>query len=129
MRTMVLAAAASLAAIATPADAQDRPGSGGFMLFNPSENPAVDQWSASSAASFDRSGHRSGRHHDRHSDRGFDGPVGWYGGDWAYYNNRSFSSESYNDWWHDRPDRAFPRWMQNNQNCQRLWWSGGGWRC
>ena len=31
--------------------------------------------------------------------------------------------------WHDRPDRAYPRWMSNNQDCKRLWWSGGGWRC
>jgi hypothetical protein len=52
-----------------------------------------------------------------------------YGGEWAQYNNRTFDSDSYNDWWHDRPDRAFPRWMQSNQDCARLWWSGGGWRC
>ena len=52
-----------------------------------------------------------------------------YGGDWARYNNRSFEPDSYNDWWHDRPDRAFPRWVRNNQNCDRVWWSGGGWRC
>lgn len=51
------------------------------------------------------------------------------GGDWAYANNRSFEPDSYNDWWHDRPDRAFPRWMQNNDNCERRWWSGGAWRC
>lgn len=54
----------------------------------------------------------------------------WYGDDaWALYNNRSWDPDSYNDWWHDRPDRAFPRWMRHNQDCQRIWWSGGGWRC
>ena len=40
-----------------------------------------------------------------------------------------WGSEGFNDWWHDRPDRAYPRWIGNNQNCERLWWSGGGWRC
>ena len=51
------------------------------------------------------------------------------GGEWALYNNRSFESDSYNDWWHDRPDRAYPRWMSNNQDCQRQYWTGNGWRC
>lgn len=64
--------------------------------------------------------------------RGRSGTVlvgGWGSEGWALYNNRSFEPDSYNGWWHDRPDRAFPRWMQNNGNCQRMWWSGGGWRC
>lgn len=47
----------------------------------------------------------------------------------SYDINRSWASDSYNDWWHDRPDRAFPRWMSANQDCQRQWWSGGDWRC
>ena len=51
------------------------------------------------------------------------------GGQWAQYNNQSFQSDSYNDWWHDRPDRAYPAWMRNNQNCERLWYSGGTLRC
>ena len=51
------------------------------------------------------------------------------GGEWALYNNRSWESDSYNDWWHDRPARAFPRWMRNNRNCERMYWSGGGWTC
>ena len=46
-----------------------------------------------------------------------------------YQGDTAWRANSYNDWWHNRPDRAFPRWMQNNQNCERLWWSGGGWRC
>lgn len=49
-------------------------------------------------------------------------------GEWARYNNEAFKSDSYNDWWHDRPDRAYPAWVRNNQPC-RLYWSGGGWRC
>ena len=55
--------------------------------------------------------------------------LGYYGGEWALHNNRSFESDSYNDWWHDRPDRAYPRWMSQNQDCQRQYWTGAGWRC
>jgi hypothetical protein len=59
-----------------------------------------------------------------------------YGGG-GYYDsgdfdaNRSFSEDHWNDWWHDRPDRAFPRWVWHNQNCSedRMWSSGSGWRC
>lgn len=52
-------------------------------------------------------------------------------GEWAKYNNRTFESDSFNGWWHDRPDRAYPAWMRNNQNMPncRLYWAGGGWRC
>ena len=50
------------------------------------------------------------------------------GGEWAKYNNRSFQSDSYNDWWHDQPWRSQPAWVRNNQSC-RSYWSGGGWRC
>jgi hypothetical protein len=52
-----------------------------------------------------------------------------YGGEWALHNNRGWAPDSYNDWWHDRPDRAYPRWTRTNQNCERIWWSGSGWRC
>jgi len=116
MHWMLLAAAIAASAISVPAEAQHR--SGG-------------QFGGGLSATSNHSGGDSGRHHDRrhHRDGGFAGPWGWSDGDWAYYHNRSFNSDSYNDWWHDRPDRAFPRWTQNNQNCDRLWWSGGGWRC
>lgn len=72
---------------------------------------------------------------DRHirRDRGFadcgSGVAGWYGGEWAEYNNRSWESDSYNDWWHDRPDRAFPRWMSRNQDCARQWYAGNVLSC
>lgn len=67
-------------------------------------------------------------------DRRFDrrrGDVGgvWVnGGEWARHNNPAFRSDGYNDWWHDRPDRAYPAWVRNNKEC-RVYWSGGGWRC
>ena len=45
--------------------------------------------------------------------------------------NRSFDPDRWNDWWHDRPDRAYPAWIRHNQNCtpDRMWWSGSGWHC
>jgi hypothetical protein len=59
------------------------------------------------------------------------GTVGTWvnGGQWALYNNRTFASDSYNDWWHDRPDRAYPAWMRNNKNCERQWYAGSTLRC
>jgi hypothetical protein len=55
--------------------------------------------------------------------------MDWYGGEWALYNNRSWEPDSYNDWWHDRPDRAYPAWMRRNQDCQRMWYSADTLRC
>ena len=55
------------------------------------------------------------------------GYGGYYDGD--YDANRSFSPDKWNDWWHERPERAFPRWMSENRNCERMWYSGAGWRC
>jgi hypothetical protein len=78
---------------------------------------------------FNDRGRRSDHRRGRRSDTVVIGDLGYYGGEWALYNNRSFESDSYNDWWHDRPDRAYPRWMSNNQDCQRQYWTGNGWRC
>lgn len=50
--------------------------------------------------------------------------LDWYGGDWARWNNRTWEANSYNDWWHDRPDRAYPAWMRRNQDCIRRWYAG-----
>jgi hypothetical protein len=46
-----------------------------------------------------------------------------------YQGDSLWRSDSFNDWWHDRPDRAFPRWVANNQDCRRRYWAGGDWRC
>lgn len=50
------------------------------------------------------------------------------------YDDRDWAPQSANDWWHDRPDRAFPRWVLEQQargTCDpdRMWWSGSGWHC
>jgi hypothetical protein len=59
--------------------------------------------------------------------RGNSDTVLVYDRDWQ--GDSAWRPDSFNDWWHERPDRSMPRWMANNQSCQRLWWSGGGWRC
>ena len=66
--------------------------------------------------------------HDRRDGR--DGNIaagyGYAGGyyDYGDYDgNRQFDPDKWNDWWHDRPDRAFPRWMSRNQDCARKWYS------
>lgn len=40
-----------------------------------------------------------------------------------YDANRSFDPDRWNDWWHERPERAFPRWMSRNHDCARPWFS------
>ena len=56
------------------------------------------------------------------------GYGGYYDGD--YDANRSFSPDKWNDWWHERPERAYPRWVrQNREQCERMYYTGAGWRC
>jgi hypothetical protein len=128
MKHVLLATAALVAAAAaTPAQAQSSAGAAFVGVNSGGGTVRVHHGFGRGGDGLRRS---DGRHHrdGRFDD---DGQIGtWYeGGQWALYNNRSWEPDSYNDWWHDRPDRAFPRWMANNSNCQRLWWSGGGWRC
>ena len=81
--------------------------------------------------------HDGDRHHGRDGTSfhcGLGDGWAYADGQWALYNNRSWDPDSYNDWWHDRPDRAYPRWVQQQRmqgSCQpdRMWWSGTGWHC
>lgn len=68
-----------------------------------------------------------GSRHDHPLRRGVDSTVIVY--DRADSGDSAFRRDGFNDWWHSDPARAFPRWMSNNQGCQRQWWSGGGWTC
>lgn len=80
------------------------------------------QWS-------DGSRHHDRRRHRRDRDR-FDDGV--FLGGWGYYyyeDNPAWQAEGYNDWWHERPARSTPRWVQMNQNCERQYWTGAGWKC
>ena len=58
--------------------------------------------------------------------RGFDG-VGYLAVP-EYQGDSAFRPDGFNDWWHSRPDRNEPRWLRSN-NCERQYWTGGGWRC
>jgi hypothetical protein len=80
-----------------------------------------------------REGDRDGRHMRRDGRFDCDG-FAYADGEWARYINRSWDPDSYNDWWNDRPDRAYPRWVQEQHargTCDpdRMWWSGSGWHC
>lgn len=118
MRNVLLAVTATLAVAvsAAPAAAQYDQGTS----FAPSTNP--------SASTNFRSGHSGdgnfGGRGDMRRRARTDVVLDWYGGEWARYNNRSWDADSYNDWWHDRPDRAYPRWVTQNQGCERKWFSG-----
>jgi hypothetical protein len=79
----------------------------------------------------ERGHHRDGRF-EGHVHRGVPATALAYGyGGYGGYNdygdfdgNRGFDPDKWNDWWHDRPDRAYPRWMSHNQDCARRWYSG-----
>lgn len=69
-----------------------------------------------------------GERRDRHDRR--------RGGDFVYWGEREYQgdtawrSDSFNDWWHSRPERSMPRWLgANGQTCERMYSTGAGWRC
>jgi hypothetical protein len=139
MRTHLLGLAGACAALAlcsAPAEAQaggafalsaSSPGDGaGVRVHRGIRHPGFD----APSDVFQGCAAARGRHHGS-GGASCEISVGTWvnGGEWALYNNRSWEADSFNDWWHDRPDRAFPRWMQANQDCARMWWGGGGWRC
>lgn len=119
MQTMLLGAAAlaAFAVSAAPAGAQDFGGSG------------------LSAAPDARSGHRGfdrddrDDRHDRRDRRRHRGDRFTYFGDREYQGDTLWRSDGFNDWWHERPHRSYPAWVSRNRNCERMWWSGGDWRC
>ena len=134
MRSVALAAAVALAAISissAPARAQQFTGQGfPGQGFSSNHHRGFPRAVAPERRGFDCDA-RGGRHDRRRHRRADCGDdfLPWYGGEWALYNNRSWESDSYNDWWHDQPWRSYPRWVTKNEDCQRQWWSGGGWRC
>ena len=110
MRTLLLAIASLAIAAPATADAQSAPG----MQFS------ARSGSGNHGGGFDR---RDGRRH-----RGGDSIV-YYDDYREYQGDSAWKADSFNDWWHDRPDRAYPRWVANNQNCQRKWFAGDTLRC
>jgi len=117
MRILILLGAAAIAAGLGPTAAA-------------AENPGAQSGNGSHHRPDDGRDHR-----DRHRHGGDSGLfVEYDAGAWALYNNHSWASDSFNDWWHDRPDRAYPRWVQDQRRSgtcepERMWWSGSGWHC
>ena len=127
MRLLFAAAAAALiaASAAPPAAAQGVVGLAGFSASSPSVR--VHRGGDARRGDFGRGDfRRDDPRHDRGRDRGRGDvflPYRDYQGDTLW------RADSFNDWWHERPGRAYPAWMSRNQNCERQYWSGGGWRC
>ena len=135
---VILAAGAALSALPAPAAGQGRGPSpshqGGF-----SDSHDFGQFGSPGVR-----GHRD-RHdrHDRHDRRDRRDFPDFVDGSGTRRDSRSdaffpyrdyqgdslWRSDSFNDWWHDRPHRSLPRWVRHNQNCERRYWAGGGWRC
>ena len=135
MRMMLLGLAAPMAAFFVPAamaQAQSLPAAGftsGPAFAASSERVFVQRDGVRrSHGDFrrDRRDDDDGDRRDRRRDRRSDALVYI---DREYQGDSAWRSEGFNDWWHERPNRSFPRWVQNNQDCERVWWSGGGWRC
>jgi hypothetical protein len=123
MRNVLLAAAATLALAlpGAPATAQYFEGSG-----MAAPQVSADRTQAIAGQSGSWNGHSGDM---RRRGARTDVLMNWYGGEWALYNNRTFAPDSSNDWWHDRPDRAYPRWITQNQGCERMWFSGNVLHC
>ena len=127
MRTMLLGFAASLAAIVPAAPA---------AAFDPTVSQFTDGATGVTVhrarpGGFDGDLRRDGRdrdrdRRDRRRDRGFDGFLVY---DREWQGDTAWRANSYNDWWHERPWRSYPRWVHNNSNCEREWQGGGVWRC
>ena len=127
MKAVLLVAAASLAAATIPASPTEAQFASGTTQHRSGQFV--------SPRSFDRDFCRDFRRHDGDHRRSRDcvflgGNLGYL--DYGDYDaNRSFDPDKWNDWWHERPDRAYPRWVRENHDCNpdRMWWSGSGWHC
>ena len=115
---LAVAAAAMVGAAPAAAGTPEEP-----FVANPNANGAVGAFNGTI------NGHPGFGGHGKNFGRGGNGGLWVNGGEWARYNNQSFASDSFNDWWHDRPDRAYPAWMRGNQDCSRQWFAGNALRC
>ena len=114
MRTLLLVIAALAVAAPIPAAAQSAQGTHFSFRSGSGHHGGFGR------GDFDR---RDGRRN-----RGGDSIV-YYDDYREYQGDSAWKSDSFNDWWHDRPDRAYPRWVGNNQNCERKWFAGDTLRC
>lgn len=119
---IVLAALASSAALALLA-----PAPAAAQLSDPPAAPSFASPSPGFRGGFSRFGRHGDSRHDRFG-RDFGGGA-YIAYDRDYQGDTAWRPDSFNDWWHDRPDRAFPRWTQGPTDCSRRYWAGGAWRC
>jgi hypothetical protein len=133
MDRKLLTAAAVFAALTFPAAPSAAQHVDGSHMQGPRSPRFVD--GSPFGRDFGRCGNfRTDRHGRRDRSDFFCDGFAYADGEWALYNNRTFEPDSYNDWWNDRPDRAYPRWVQEQRmrgSCDpdRMWWSGSGWHC
>jgi hypothetical protein len=136
MKPVLLVAAASLATFLIPGASAQALTNGSHFRNGPSAppgpfvsgRPAEGRFAPGFACDGRDMRRRDGRAHGA-----IDGCAAFPAG-WGYFDqdiNRSWAPDSFNDWWNDRPDRAYPRWIFHNQDCtpDRMWWSGSGWHC
>ena len=132
MRPRLYGVAAAAAAIAFPAAPAVAESNAPFAAFGGAQS-GVSVRIHRGSGNWQGGGGNRDDHRRRHRDRGDTVVVGdnwgYYGGEWALYNNRSWESDSYNDWWHDQPWRSYPRWVTQNLDCNRQWYSGDVLRC
>ena len=127
MRYVLLGAAALSAAVAVPASADAQRMAGAqFTATGGHGHGAVRVHRGFDSGRDDRGFGEWRRDRDG---RGRHGQGDLYLGYRDYQGDTLWRSDSFNDWWHDRPSRAYPAWVARNTDCQRLWWSGGGWHC
>ena len=135
MHSVLLGAAATLAALTAASSATARGAEATASFTAVSAGHTSHGGLTAVPANGGRFDFRHGGRHFRHIRVGDGAAAGYaYSGynDYGDYDaNRSFDPDKWNDWWHERPERAFPRWVWNNQNCtpDRMWYSGSGWRC
>lgn len=116
-----LVALAATLALAAPAAAVDRPG---LSRAESARGVVVHRGSGHRGSGFSPVEFR--RDGDRRRLRGSGGEI--YIGDREYQGDTAWRPDGFNDWWHERPLRNEPRWLRSN-NCERQYWTGGGWRC
>ena len=116
MRALLAFTAATLAATTLPATPAAAVGEGTGFTGLPS----------TSIHSGFGGGFDNGFRRDRRRLRGSDTVLVY---DREYQGDSAWRADSFNDWWHERPNRAYPAWMLRNQDCQRQWWDGQTLRC
>ena len=113
--TATALAAATLAISPAPALAKDGPD----LAFKSDRHTAI-----SPAPDF-RFGPRD-RDRDRRRHRDFDDDFIYPP---EYHGDSLWRPDSFNDWWHERPNRAYPAWVLRNHDCQRQWVQGNVLTC